>query len=479
MNPYRLALSVGLVFFFMASAAYAGAAEEMMIQNSRPEHGLVYSENMDVDLSTPPAEASLVSQGTIRDAWALIVSIMPLVEDVGVNTTWVSPDGSVRAAYGYDYKLPGNDPGCGSTYSFDSRGVQFDALAGVSTDRHASTYLETQPLDMKNGIANYTLTTKGEYAGFDVTTTFWVKYIEHKHHLINHCSGEGEDSSCSTTCESAGSVVHEDRLPIPDSKSYNLYILEHNESLLIDHSFADSQQGRFKAKASPLMDGLQLSLGGSSFSFDMYNYHVVPAEFGMKKIRAVTKNEIQKEGAAGVFSNLEANHQKVGFYFTSGNVFPAKIKIFGHFDEYETLLEPRFTTETRLNLETSKKQYRVVDTIEVAAVFTDRNGAPLSQKEILFRYAGETEKALTDTYGRAVAAFTPVEGEDIMSARFIGDEEYGEAYDTTHFFVGRFIFINFLSIVAWIAVVYYVVLRGGKWAWNLFTKGSKNNGGLR
>lgn len=471
MNLYRLALSAVLVFFFLAGAA--GATEEMMIQNSRPEHGLVYSENMDVDLSTPPAEASLISQGTIRDAWSMIVLIAPMVEDLGVNTTWVSPTGSVRAAYGYDYKIPGSDPGCGSTYSFDSRGVDFDALAVVSTDRYGSTYLEMQPLDMKNGVADYSLTTKGGYAGFDVTTTFWVKYIEHKHHLVTHCSGEGEEESCSTTCESAGSAVHEDRLPILDSKSYNLYILEHNESLLLDHSFIDAQQGRFKVEAAPLMDGLQLSLGDSSFSFDMYDYHIVPAEFGMKKIRAIPKNTIEKEGAAGVFSDLEANPQKVGFYFTSGDVLPAKIKIFGHFNEHETLLEPIFTIETRLSLETDKKQYRVVDTIEAAAVFTDRNGVPFSQKEILFRYGGETEKALTDASGRAVAAFSPVEGEGIMSARFVGDDAYSEAYDATHFFVGRFTFINFLAVMAWIAVVYYIALRGGKWAWGLFTKGGK------
>lgn len=478
MSAIRLALAASLIFFFMVSGALAETTEtekELIIQNNRPEHALIQANNMGVDFITTPGEARILSSGTIRDAWAMIVAVIPLVEDTGVNTTWIPPTGTLRVGYGYTYNLPSNEPGCGSTYSLNSKGVKFNALAGVSPSDLNSTLTEQRTLGMKKGVANYSLTSKEGYVRFDVTTTFWVKYTERQHSLVEHCSGGGEggdsgeggEETCSTSCDYTGARVHEDRLPIQDSKSYTLYNLEHSEGLLIDHRFGDTQQGRFWVKATPVIDGLQVFLGASKFTFDTYDYHIVPAEFGMKKIQATPRNEIERKGYSGLFTDLKADPQGVSFYFTSGDFEPAKLNILNHFGEDIIPLEPIFPIETILDLETTKRQYRINGVIEAAATLTEDNETPITQKEIFFKYSSESMKALTDASGHATANFTPITGEGIMAAQFIGDDEHSEAHDTTHFSVGQYTFNNFLAAMSWIAMIYYITLRGGKYAWKL------------
>jgi hypothetical protein len=459
-------IALSLVFLLLSTPAIwadNSRVTDMITQHDRPDHIRVYRHNMNMSFSAPPHGVATLSKGTIRDAWAAIAAVMPLVEDVGANVTWIPPKGVVRVAYGYSYSLPRDAAGCGSTYTLDSTGIGFSASVQAGGRR--------QQLDMRGGVANYSLNAPtGEEVEFDVTIVFRVRYVEHRRTLDCDCTTDSEgNTDCDCSCKYTGSEVHEDQLSIEDSESFHLYAPDHEETLVVDRRLRDAWQGRFAMNSTIPIDGVQLSLGASSFSFDVYDYQIVPTNFGMEKILATPRREAQKKVSGGVFSDLTAGPYDVAFYFTSGGLTPAEARVYTHFNEYETPLEPAWRTETTLELKTDRGQYKTEDTVRATAVLTDQAGRPIKGRRILFKYAGETREALTDQAGHATAVFKPVVGESIISARFPGDGEYGESYDTSHFFVGEYTFTDFLAAVAWATLLYYVTLKTAKLGLKLIT----------
>lgn len=451
--------------------AYAYASEqeavEMLAQNSsRPMHGHVYAYNMNVSLARSPPEISTYSRGAIRSAWVAILDVEPLVEDLWANTTWVPLEGEIRIAYGYDYRIPPDEPGCGSTYSLDSKGVDFEAYALAGGER--------QRLHVHGGLANYSLPPPAQPrlpVIFTVTATFWVKYTEHRHSLDCDCSTDAEgNTDCDCWCEYEGSVAYEDRLPVNDSKTYSLYHPTVHQMLLIDHPSQGFMQGRFYFNSSQPVDGLLLSLGRSLFSLDIYDYYVVPGGLGIKKIRAEATDAVKH--VTGIFSDISAGPQGASFYWTAENAEPARLTVLTHFDEIEISLDPVFTISTALELQTAWS-YSSGSEIKALAVLRDEKGSPLPGKRILFDYAGETRATVTDAAGTAIAAFAPVPGENVLAAWFPGDYIYGESHNIAHFFTGRYTpwIIAYVTVAA--VISYYLTIKLVKMGLGLMGRGRR------
>ncbi len=405
----------------------------------RPRHDIIRSTNDQIILpGGTPFNITSNAWGTIYNAWAKIFTTSPLVVDEG--NQWISREGRLYFGTDFSTKIPPNDPGCGSTYNH--KNTESKTSFSINNNEFASdvspTFIDYDFKDVKNATANIILK-------FDITHT----YTEHKHHSVTTCSGEGEDQTCSTSCESGGRVDHTDTLTITDADLYYFNDLEPDVFIRKDDVGVGHRY--FEIYTKTPNDGFILEAGPSSFYLSLYKYNYLYKEFqfteGIIPIYLLQAKRHEKtEYEDLLYTDPYFSPNKSSFYFLTTPPCPCQVQVFSHVGSNSSEYPAQDPLSVTINL-TTEKRIKPGEAFQVITEVTPKH-EDLIGEEIIVRYGSENLTSKIDAEGKAAATFTQTKGYDsVVFAAFKGTRGFKAAGASTVFMVSDFNFQPLKGII--------------------------------
>ncbi|VVC03594.1 Uncharacterised protein [Candidatus Burarchaeum australiense] len=397
----------------------------------------------------PPDAATVVNNGSIRDAWVKMISLTPSVFDASSKQLFVNDTGELYSQYAFSFVVPQE------TFSGDCK-TEYDVCG---YDYSLQSYRNGAFLGngKKTSFAIDSLVHNSSSL-FSSVLSANSEYLIHHYKWVTHCSGSGKFVICVTTCDYSSTESRKNSVRLTDAKTAYYYGFTHFQNSMIDSFKNGLIDGWFFLVSNEDFNNFKLNFGNAwlkiqsrqyKLAHDLAPYNALTPEALVNDDQlhaynvVVLSRQNQLMNGAGFDEYLKATEPFLHYVLTqifhidltvlpiefygdkthyqvSADKVNCSLEVHSHFESWnygDFCGELNQTPVIKLELLNSTNE-----TIEVKATFYDNEtNESLTGKKLMFSYAGQNQTVETDEFGEAFANFAYSPVTDIVYAEFLTD----------------------------------------------------------